>query len=68
MPLFIQIGAECLACRERAAIFNMSYFGQYYLTGPDAQKAADWIFSNDMTKPPGQTMELHLFQNFKNVM
>ena len=31
----------------------MSYFGKYYLVGPDAQAAADWIFSNDMQKAPG---------------
>ena len=31
----------------------MSYFAKYYLTGPDAQKAVDWIFTNNMAKPPG---------------
>ncbi|XP_013401693.1 sarcosine dehydrogenase, mitochondrial [Lingula anatina] len=50
------IGKECLTCRESVAIFNMSYFGKYYLVGPDAQKAADWIFSNDMQKPEGHTV------------
>ena len=34
-------------------MFNMSYFAKFYLTGPDAQKAADWIFTNNMAKPPG---------------
>lgn len=34
-------------------MFNMSYFAKFYLTGPDAQKAADWIFANHMAKPPG---------------
>ena len=51
--LIWQIGKECLACRERVAVFNMSYFAKFYLTGPDAQKAADWIFTNNMAKPPG---------------
>ena len=32
-------------------MFNMSYFAKFYLTGPDAQKAADWIFTNNMAKP-----------------
>ncbi|XP_033643336.1 sarcosine dehydrogenase, mitochondrial-like [Asterias rubens] len=50
------IGNECLSCRNGVGIFNMSYFGQLYLTGPDAQKAVDWIFTNDMTKPAGSTM------------
>ena len=34
-------------------MFNMSYFAKFYLTGTDAQKAADWIFTNNMAKPPG---------------
>ena len=50
---FWQIGKECLGCREKVAVFNMSYFAKYYLTGPDAQKAVDWIFTNNMAKPPG---------------
>ena len=33
----------------------MSYCGNYYLVGPDAQAAADWTFTNDMRKPDGQT-------------
>ena len=48
-----QIGKECLGCRENVAVFNMSYFAKFYLTGPDAQKATDWIFTNNMAKPPG---------------
>lgn len=50
------IGKECLGCRENVAVFNMSYFGKFYLSGPDSQKACDWIFTNDMTKPPGSTV------------
>lgn len=34
----------------------MSYFAKFYLTGPDAQKAVDWIFTNNMAKPPGTKM------------
>ena len=48
-----QIGRECMACRERAAVFDMSYFGKYYLVGPDAAKAVDWIFSNNLRKDTG---------------
>ncbi|MPC31556.1 Sarcosine dehydrogenase, mitochondrial [Portunus trituberculatus] len=50
------IQQECLACRKRVAIFDMSYFGKYFLTGPDAQKAADWIFSANMARQPGATI------------
>ena len=34
----------------------MSYFGKYYLTGPDAQKAADWIFTARMDGEQGKTI------------
>ncbi len=53
--MWFQIGAEAMACREKVACFNMSYFGKYYITGPDAQAAVDWIFSNNMQKPAGKT-------------
>ncbi|XP_004714584.1 sarcosine dehydrogenase, mitochondrial [Echinops telfairi] len=50
------IKKECLACREAAAVFDMSYFGKFYLVGPDARKAADWLFSADVSRPPGSTV------------
>ncbi|XP_032425320.1 sarcosine dehydrogenase, mitochondrial isoform X2 [Xiphophorus hellerii] len=50
------IKSECLSCRHDAAVFNMSYFGKFYLTGPDAKKAADWLFSADVNKKPGSTV------------
>ena len=34
----------------------MSYFGKFYLTGPDAQQAADWIFSARMDGEVGKTV------------
>lgn len=46
---------ECLSCRRNAAIFNMSYFGKFYITGPDAKTATDFIFSNNMCRPAGST-------------
>ncbi|XP_040819296.1 sarcosine dehydrogenase, mitochondrial [Ochotona curzoniae] len=50
------IKAECLACRGAAALFDMSYFGKFFLLGPDARKAADWLFSADINRPPGSTV------------
>ncbi|XP_022101049.1 sarcosine dehydrogenase, mitochondrial-like [Acanthaster planci] len=50
------IEKECMTCRESVAIFNMSYFGKMYVTGPDAQKAMDWIFTNNMSKPAGSVV------------
>ncbi|XP_032721473.1 sarcosine dehydrogenase, mitochondrial [Lontra canadensis] len=52
----LQIKKECLACRGAAAVFNMSYFGKFYLVGLDARKAADWLFSADVNRPPGSTV------------
>ncbi|XP_066222856.1 sarcosine dehydrogenase, mitochondrial [Saccopteryx leptura] len=50
------IKQECLACRGAAAVFDMSYFGKFYLVGLDAGKAADWLFSADVSRPPGSTV------------
>ncbi|XP_072227952.1 sarcosine dehydrogenase, mitochondrial [Leuresthes tenuis] len=50
------IKSECLSCRHGVAVFDMSYFGKFYLTGPDAKKAADWLFSADVNKKPGSTV------------
>ncbi|XP_029466895.1 sarcosine dehydrogenase, mitochondrial isoform X2 [Rhinatrema bivittatum] len=50
------IRRECLTCRNAVAVFNMSYFGKFYLVGPDARKAANWLFSADVNKPIGSTV------------
>lgn len=39
-------------------MFDMSYFGKFYLVGPDAKKAADWLFSADVSRPPGMESEV----------
>ncbi|XP_076284985.1 E3 ubiquitin-protein ligase HERC2 isoform X2 [Lasioglossum baleicum] len=38
---------EALACRNNAALFDMSYLGKFYLCGPEARKAADYLFTAD---------------------
>ncbi|XP_032993202.1 sarcosine dehydrogenase, mitochondrial isoform X2 [Lacerta agilis] len=47
---------ECLTCRNALAVFDMSYFGKFYLIGPDAKRAADWLFTADVSKPSGATV------------
>ncbi|EMP34635.1 Guanine nucleotide exchange factor VAV2, partial [Chelonia mydas] len=47
---------ECLTCRNVLAVFDMSYFGKFYLVGPEARKAADWLFTADVSKSPGLTV------------
>ena len=53
-----QIGEESMNARTNANLFNMSYFGKFYLSGPDSTKAAEWIFSNNMDKEPGRLILL----------
>lgn len=50
IKLLPQIGQEALAARNAAALFNMSYYGKFYLTGPDAQRTADLAFTADLSK------------------
>ncbi|XP_078045792.1 sarcosine dehydrogenase, mitochondrial-like isoform X2 [Augochlora pura] len=38
---------EVLACRNNVSLFNMSYLGKFYLCGPGAQEAADYLFTAD---------------------
>ena len=51
-----QIGEECLACREEAAVFDLSSLGKYYLCGPDAQKAANYLFTADTNQQLDKTV------------
>ncbi|XP_064027219.1 sarcosine dehydrogenase, mitochondrial isoform X3 [Pogoniulus pusillus] len=50
------IKKECLACRNALALFDMSYFGKFYLLGPEATKAVNWLFTADVSKAPGSTV------------
>jgi sarcosine dehydrogenase len=34
----------------------MSSLGKFYLCGPEAQKAADWLFTADTHHPVGRTV------------
>lgn len=45
-----------MACREQVALFDMSSLGKFYLCGPEAQKAADWLFTADTNCLPGRTV------------
>ncbi|XP_039483324.1 sarcosine dehydrogenase, mitochondrial [Drosophila santomea] len=50
------IGSEALACRNNAVVFNMSYFAKLLLDGPEAQEAADWLFSANTNRDPSKTV------------
>jgi len=38
-----RVAEECRAARNGVAVFDQSYFGKFFLEGPEAMKAADWI-------------------------
>lgn len=41
------IREEALACRNNVVLFNLSYFGKFYLCGPEVQQAADYLFTSN---------------------
>jgi len=54
-PHFDIIGAEAEACRSSAALFNMSYFGKFFLSGTDAQAAVNYLCCSNVEKGQGAT-------------
>ncbi|MCP3987145.1 MAG: FAD-dependent oxidoreductase [bacterium] len=50
---FNHVGEEHRAVRERVGLFDQSSFAKFDVTGRDAEKALDWLCSNDIAKPPG---------------
>jgi glycine cleavage system aminomethyltransferase T len=38
---------ECVAARNGVVVFDQSYFGQFFLEGPEAMQAADWLHGKD---------------------
>mmetsp|Transcript_58774 Transcript_58774/g.120227 ORF Transcript_58774/g.120227 Transcript_58774/m.120227 type:complete len:913 (+) Transcript_58774:43-2781(+) len=52
----VMVAQEVTACREYCAVFNQSYFGKFFLEGPDTQAAMDFLCANDVRKPDGTTI------------
>ncbi|CAK9810550.1 Sarcosine dehydrogenase, mitochondrial [Anthophora plagiata] len=50
------IREEALACRKSAALFDMSHLGKFYLSGPDAQKASDYLFTANTNRDFNKTI------------
>jgi sarcosine dehydrogenase len=42
------VADECRAAREGAALFDQSYFGKFFLQGPRADAAVQWLCGADM--------------------
>ncbi|CAK9108191.1 unnamed protein product [Durusdinium trenchii] len=46
------VAEECRAAREGVAFFDQSYFGKFYLRGPEADKAVQFLCGADMEGKP----------------
>lgn len=52
---------EHRACREHAVVFDVSHLGSVLVTGPGAQAALQWAFTNDLGRiAPGRAQYTHL--------
>ncbi|XP_072748351.1 sarcosine dehydrogenase, mitochondrial-like isoform X2 [Anoplolepis gracilipes] len=50
------IREEALSCRNNVALFNTSSFGKFYICGPDARKAVDYIFTSQVDREINKTV------------
>jgi len=63
MPLAYHSGtlAEHMACRNAAAVFDVSHLGTLRVVGPGAFDSLQWAFTNDLTRiGPGRAQYTHL--------
>ncbi|CAG5097335.1 Similar to SARDH: Sarcosine dehydrogenase [Cotesia congregata] len=47
---------EALACRNKAALFDLSYFGKYYLCGAQSREAANYLFTANVDREVNRTV------------
>lgn len=53
MPVqYTSVKDEVIAVRQNAGMFDVSHMGEFFLTGPDALKFADYILTNDISAAP----------------
>jgi aminomethyltransferase len=70
MPVAYPSGtvAEHLACRNAAAVFDVSHLGTVRVTGPDAFASLQAAFTNDLAKiAPGRAQYTHLLNEHGGV-
>jgi len=53
---FGRVGEEHRAVRERAGIIDLSSFGKFEVSGPDALAACQRVFANDADRPVGSAI------------
>jgi 4-methylaminobutanoate oxidase (formaldehyde-forming) len=57
------IGAECLATRDAAALFDQSSFAKLEVRGPGAARALSWICAGDIDRPVGTAVYTQLLNH-----
>lgn len=71
MPVSYPTGtiAEHMACRQTAAIFDVSHLGTVRLTGPEAMAKLQYAFTNDLNRiAPGETQYTHMLDDEGSVV
>jgi len=53
---FERVGEEHRAVRERAGLIDLSSFGKFEVTGPDALATVQRVFANDANRPVGSAI------------
>jgi 4-methylaminobutanoate oxidase (formaldehyde-forming) len=48
--------AEQRAARQDVALFDQTSFSKYLVTGPDSERALQWVCTADVAVPPGRTV------------
>lgn len=61
------VAAECKAAREKAVVFDQSYFGKFELVGPGAEAAAGYLCAATLRPGIGQTTYTPLCNAFGGV-
>jgi aminomethyltransferase len=71
MPVSYPTGtiAEHMACREGAALFDVSHLGSVRVTGPEAKNVLQFAFTNDLNRiAPGETQYTHMLDDEGSVI
>eukprot|EP00941_MAST-03F_sp_MAST-3F-sp1_P003798 g3798.t1 len=62
------IKEEVRACRDSVVLLNQSYFGKFFLSGPDALEAMQWLCTNNVDRPVGSTVYTNMLNASGRVM
>lgn len=64
MPVqYLGLAAEHIACRTKAAVFDVSHMGEIWVTGTGAEVFLQWLLPNDLSKCQDFHAQYNLFIN-----